>query len=105
MIFQHGDGAPSHNAMFTRSCVPKKMDRMQKSTNLTTKIARSYTDGLLFLVIKEYVYCNSINNQEELEEQIIEVIATITPEMIRNTRACLFRAHFCVELGYFEHIL
>ncbi|XP_011698897.1 PREDICTED: putative nuclease HARBI1 [Wasmannia auropunctata] len=65
-------------------------------------------DFFLWGHLKQYVYQEPIDDLEELEDKIIEAIATITPNMIISaTTNLLRRAQLCIECdgGHFEQFL
>jgi hypothetical protein len=58
--------------------------------------------------MQNYIYSELIATLEELDGKIVKAIATITPEMLQNTRRSLIRrANLCIEMhgGNFEQLL
>jgi hypothetical protein len=57
--------------------------------------------------MQNYIYSEPIATLEELDGKMVKAIATITPEMLQNTRSLIRRANFCIEMhgGHFEQLL
>jgi hypothetical protein len=58
--------------------------------------------------LKNYIYRESINILEELNDQIPETLATVIPNMLRLARENLIkRARLFLQMkgGHFEHLL
>jgi hypothetical protein len=65
-------------------------------------------DFFLWGHMQNYIYFEPIATLEELNGKIVEAIATITPEMLQNTKRSLIRrANLCIEMhgGHFEQLL
>jgi hypothetical protein len=82
------------------------MDRLWRSTKLAcTAPGLNRLDFFLWGHVKNVVYRHPIDTEEQL---IQEAFATITPEMVTNSkRSLLRRARFCLQMngGHFEHLL
>lgn len=112
MLFQQ-DGAPPHNLRLVQHTLNEKFENKwigrygpirwpARSPDLTP------LDYFVWGHIKEHVYKERINTRPELQNKIIEAIATISPEMIQNAlNSLLRRARLCIECdgGHFEHLL
>jgi hypothetical protein len=64
-------------------------------------------DFFLWGHMQNYIYSEPIATLEELDGKMVKAIATITPEMLQNTRSLIRRANFCIEMhgGHFEQLL
>jgi hypothetical protein len=64
-------------------------------------------DFFLWGHMQNYIYSEPIATLEELDGKIVKAIATITQEMLQNTRSLIRRANFCIEMhgGHFEQLL
>lgn len=112
MVYQQ-DGAPPHNSRIVRQTLQEKfLNRWIGRGGPISWPARSPDltpmDFFLWGHIKQYVYKEQIDDRVELQDKIIEAIATITPDMITSaTTSLLRRAQLCIEChgGHFEQLL
>jgi hypothetical protein len=85
------------------------MDRSWKSTTLACAVPRFKSSGFLFCGhVKNIVYRSPIATEEQLRGRVQEAFATITPEMITNSKLSFLRlARLCLQMngGHFEHLL
>lgn len=112
MIYQH-DGAPTHSSRNVRRFLDATYTNRwigrggpqhwpARSPDLTP------VDFFLWGHLKNYIYREPLRNREELHNRIVEAVASISPEMIRNTqRSLLRRARLCIDTNgaQFEHLL
>jgi hypothetical protein len=109
--FQH-DGAPAHFARNVRDILHHMYPNQwigrggpihwpARSPDLTP------LDFFLWGHMQNYIYSEPIATLEELDGKMVKAIATITPEMLQNTRSLIRRANFCIEMhgGHFEQLL
>lgn len=112
MWFQH-DGAPPHSTRNVRTILNRRHPNMwigrggpvnwpARSPDL------SPLDYFLWGHLKQYIYDRVvINNLDDLEDRIVEALATVTPEMIQRAVLDLSRrARLCLQMegGHFEHL-
>jgi len=85
------------------------MDRTRWATKLASEITRFNTVGFfLWGHLKNYIYREPIQSRRELNDRILEALATITPNMIHNAGQNLIRrARLCIQMNgtQFEHLL
>jgi hypothetical protein len=111
--FQH-DGTPPHFSRRAREILDQQYpDRWIGRGGPRNWPARSPDlnplDFFLWGHVKNVVYRHPIDTEEQqLKGRIQEAFATITPEMVRNSkRSLLRRARLCLQMngGHFEHLL
>ncbi|EZA51190.1 hypothetical protein X777_10260, partial [Ooceraea biroi] len=112
MIYQH-DGAPTHSSRnvwrFLDATYPNRwigrggpQHWPARSPDLTP------LDFFLWGHLKNFIYREPVRNREELHHRIVEAVASISPEMIRNAQQSLLRrARICIDANgaQFEHLL
>jgi hypothetical protein len=110
--FQH-DSAPPHFSRRAREILDQQYpDRWIGRGGPRNWPARSPDlnplDFFLWGYVKNVVYRHPIDTEEKLRGRIQEAFATITPEMVTNSkRSLLRRARLCLQMngGHFEHSL
>lgn len=110
--FQH-DGAPPHFSREVRGILDQQYPNRwigrggprhwpPRSPDLNP------LDFFLWGHVKNVIYREPVNTEEELRNRIQEAFATITPQMITDSKLSLLRrARLCLEMdgGHFEHRL
>jgi len=85
------------------------MDRIRWATKLASEIAGFNTARFFFGDIKKIIFImNRYKSRRELNDRILEALATITPNMIHNAgQNLLWRARLCIQMNgtKFEHLL
>jgi len=122
MYFQH-DGTLPHSSRNVRNLLKIKIDTDYIKTHAMypnrwighggphnwPAIAGFNTAGFFFLGhLKNYIYREPIQSRRELNDRILEALATITPNMIHNvSQNLLRRARLCIQINgtQFEHLL
>lgn len=110
--FQH-DGAPPHFTLAVRAILDEQYpDRWIGRGGPRRWPARSPDlnplDFFLWGHLKNLIYRQPINTEEELRNRIQQAFATCTPQMITDSKLSLLRrARLCVQMngGHFEHLL
>jgi hypothetical protein len=97
--FQH-DSAPPHFSRWIGCGGPRNWPARSPDLNPL--------DFFLWGYVKNVVYRHPIDTEEKLRGRIQEAFATITPEMVTNSkRSLLRRARLCLQMNgdHFEHSL
>lgn len=106
--YQH-DGAPAHNSQLAKEAISNRWIG-RGGTILWPPRSPDLNplDFFLWGHMKNYVYSETVNTIEDLEDRIQEAVASVTPEMLNDVqRSMLRRARVCIQNGgrHFEHLL